>query len=89
MALYVGIERASTVSVVSHHLRWFDWERFSSRQNSEMKLGGLLGDVSFEGDVRPFGPLLRAGEIVHVGKGTSFGLGQYLLTPPDVSEGVA
>ena len=37
----------------------------------------LVGRMTFEGPLAPFMPLLRAGEILHVGKGTSFGLGRY------------
>ena len=42
-----------------------------------MKLGGLRGEITFEGDLSPFMPLLRLGEKVHVGQGTGFGLGGY------------
>jgi CRISPR-associated endoribonuclease Cas6 len=32
-----------------------------------------------EGDLAPFSPLLRGGEILHVGKGATFGLGRIAL----------
>lgn len=71
------IDAAHRVRTVSHNLEWFDWERYSNRQQTSMRLGGLLGSITFEGPVDPFLPLLQAGEITHVGKGTSFGLGRY------------
>ena len=40
-------------------------------------MGGFVGDVTFEGDVQPFVQIIKAGEILHVGKGTAFGLGRY------------
>jgi len=45
-----------------------------------MKLGGLIGDIVYYGPITPFKPLLEAGELLHVGKGTSFGLGKYIIT---------
>jgi CRISPR/Cas system endoribonuclease Cas6 (RAMP superfamily) len=41
--------------------------------------GGFVGDATFEGDLAEFLPALRLGELVHVGKGTTFGLGKYRL----------
>jgi hypothetical protein len=58
-------------------LFWQDWERFSHRQNRRMFLGGIMGKVSFQGDLKPFLPLIAAGEVLHLGKQSSFGLGQY------------
>jgi hypothetical protein len=70
------LDRADAVHIAGADLRWHDWERWSQRQQSTMKLGGLVGHLHLEGDLAPFGPLLRAAEIVHVGKGATFGLGK-------------
>jgi hypothetical protein len=71
------IAAAEQVETVSSELRWYDWERYSARQDTRMKLGGVVGEVTYQGNFQPFLPLLRLGEIVHVGKGTSFGLGKF------------
>jgi hypothetical protein len=63
--------------VIRNSLRRWDWERYSSRQKTRMKMGGLMGEITYGGPVAAFEPFLRAGEILHVGKGTSFGLGKY------------
>ncbi|PIP08640.1 MAG: hypothetical protein COX51_03455, partial [Syntrophobacteraceae bacterium CG23_combo_of_CG06-09_8_20_14_all_50_8] len=47
------------------------------RQETKIGMGGFVGEITFDGDAAPFFPLIRAGEVLHVGKGTSFGLGQY------------
>lgn len=73
------IAAAEQVQTVSSHLWWYDWDRYSSRQDVRMKLGGFLGQVTYRGDLRPFLPLLQLGSFVHVGKGTSFGLGKYVI----------
>jgi hypothetical protein len=73
------IELAGSVRTVHQDLKWFDWERYSSRQRTTMRLGGLVGRVTFEGGLAPFRPLLAAGEVTHAGKGTSFGLGRYRM----------
>jgi len=71
------ISHAQTIKIVSSSLRWFDWQRYSSRQNTKMKLGGLVGEITYRGNLKPYITILRAGEILHAGKNTSFGLGKY------------
>jgi CRISPR/Cas system endoribonuclease Cas6 (RAMP superfamily) len=64
-------------------LRRYDWERYSSRQEQRINMGGFVGEITFEGDLRPFMPLIEAGEVLHVGKGTAFGLGRYEVEEGD------
>ncbi|HEX16511.1 MAG TPA: CRISPR system precrRNA processing endoribonuclease RAMP protein Cas6 [Deltaproteobacteria bacterium] len=71
------ITQAQNVRTVRNHLVWHDWLRYSHRQRAKLKFGGLMGEITFKGDFRPFWPFLRLGEWIHAGKGTSFGLGRY------------
>jgi len=71
------IERAAEVRLVKDGTRWVDWERYSSRQDNKVNMGGLVGRVEYEGYLDEFLPLLRLGELVHVGKGAVFGMGKY------------
>lgn len=73
------IEKAEKVKILNDNTQWYDWERYSSRQNTRMKLGGVIGEITYKGDITAFIPFLKAGEILHVGKGTSFGLGKYKI----------
>ena len=75
----VLINYAEQVRTVRRGLVWFDWKRYSARQDQKMSLGGFVGPIHFEGDATPFMPLLTIGEHLHAGKGTSFGLGRYRI----------
>jgi hypothetical protein len=74
------IERAERVESVRANIHWVDWERFSTRQQRRMNLGGIIGQVAYRGDLSPFLPLLHLGTLVHIGKGAVFGNGQVRLT---------
>jgi hypothetical protein len=76
------LERASEVRITRSDLTWHDWERYSNRQQAYMVFGGLVGTLDIEGDLAPFAPLLRAAEIVHIGKGATFGLGKIAVESP-------
>lgn len=71
------ISYADVVKIKERNIKWYDWERYSSRQGTRMKLGGFLGNITFEGDLKKFIPFIKLGEYIHIGKQTSFGLGQY------------
>ncbi|AMO56222.1 hypothetical protein GZ77_05260 [Endozoicomonas montiporae] len=60
-------------------LRWQTVERYSSRQKQSMKLGGLLGSIQLDNLPAELMPWLKLGEYLHLGKNSSFGLGQYHL----------
>ena len=63
-------------------LHWFDWTRYSSRQQQEMTLGGVLGRWSLHGSAQTLAalwPWLWLGQWLHVGKNATMGLGGYTL----------
>ena len=70
---------AEEIKTVNPNLRWEHAIRYSNRQMQRMPFGGLLGEITFEGNLAPFWPFILLGEWVHVGKKTSFGLGRYEL----------
>jgi hypothetical protein len=70
------VARAQAVRTTASTICWFDWQRYSHRQDQAMLLGGMVGEATYEGEVGEFMPLLRLVEIVHLGKATTFGLGK-------------
>jgi len=70
---------AEAVRTVDEDVRWIDWGRYSTRQKTDMKLGGIVGKITYSGDLKRFIPLLKIGEYIHVGKATTFGLGKYKM----------
>jgi len=73
--------QARTVGLLRNSLFWQDWTRYSSRQKTPVKMGGLMGEVVLDGKaLQAFWPLLWLGQYVHAGKGTSMGLGAYQLS---------
>ena len=74
------LELARAVRLKSSSLHWWDWGRYSARQETVMKLGGIVGEAEFAGDrLQEFLPLIVAGELLRIGSATSFGLGRYEL----------
>lgn len=72
-------QAAKTITISRQQIAWQDWTRYSSRQQTTMQMGGLLGEFTISGDLQPFWPYLWLGQWTHVGKGTSMGLGQYRI----------
>lgn len=73
------LEKSKEVKIIEDRTRWLDWERYSSRQQTKMKLGGIVGIIKYDGNISPFKELLKVGEILHIGKNTTFGLGKYKI----------
>ncbi|MCK6629265.1 MAG: CRISPR system precrRNA processing endoribonuclease RAMP protein Cas6 [Anaerolineae bacterium] len=82
------IDRAAAVRLVQDKTYQEAWSRFSTRQTERIdrvekrkriEMGGLLGQVTYEGDLAPYLPLLVLGQLIHVGKKTVFGNGQYRI----------
>lgn len=52
-------------------------QRMSTRQHQTIDYSGLMGTVTFTGNIGPLLPYIEAGEILGVGKNTVFGYGVY------------
>lgn len=78
---FAGLAAAARdIQFSAQSLRWYDWTRYSSRQQTEMQMGGLLGTVSLNMQgLEVFWPYLWLGQWTHVGKGTSMGMGAYTI----------
>ena len=72
--------QAKQVAIAQQELHWYDWTRYSSRQQTEMNLGGLVGSITLDTNgLEAFWPYLWLGQWTHVGKATSMGLGAYSI----------
>lgn len=66
----------------SSDCRWQEMERYSSRQKTAMKMGGVMGDFDLAAEqAKDIWPLLWLGQWVHIGKLTTMGLGRYEILP--------
>jgi len=79
----VPLAEADDARVVEDRTRWVDLKRYSTRQRTEMRIGGAVGTVTYEGaNFSAFAPLLAFGEWLGVGKLTSMGLGRMEVLHP-------
>jgi hypothetical protein len=69
-------EAARGVRTVAASMKLERRQRHSDRQG-EMEFWGAEGIMVYAGDLTPFWPLLQLGQVIHVGKNCTFGLGQY------------
>ncbi|MCX8118672.1 MAG: CRISPR system precrRNA processing endoribonuclease RAMP protein Cas6 [Desulfobacterota bacterium] len=70
-------ERATKVMKVHSNLEWVGMRRRSRTQETYHDQSGFIGEMTFEGDLEEFLPLLLAGEYLHVGEDAVFGNGWY------------
>ena len=63
--------------IVKSTLKFVETQRYSSRQKSGMKMGGLKGEITIIGLDKQSYVYLKIGEIIGAGKQTVFGLGSY------------
>lgn len=80
--------QAKQVTIAEQQLKWFDWTRYSSRQQTEMNLGGLVGNITLDtSGLEDFWPYLWLGQWTHVGKATSMGMGAYSIKATSLPNG--
>lgn len=73
------VSRAEKVTTEQSDLSWFDWRRYSNRQEQEMLMGGMIGSIEYRGKLSEYLPLIKFCERVHIGKQTTFGLGKMMM----------
>lgn len=54
-------------------------DRYSNRQGSRMSLKGIKGEIKLDDIGEEALAVLLAGELIHIGKNTSFGFGKYIV----------
>jgi len=60
--------------------RWYEWQRYSSRQDTTMHMGGVIGTATLPlAGLEALWSYLWLGQWIHAGKATSMGLGMYRL----------
>jgi hypothetical protein len=69
--------RADEVRLIYQEVRRVNVDRLSSRTGQRHPIGGIVGEVEYEGDLSGFAPYLRIGEFVGVGRQTVWGKGQF------------
>ena len=74
------VNRAEDIIITASSVDWFDWSRYSNRQDKSMLMGGMTGAVTYSGKLGEFMPLIRFCEETHIGKQTTFGLGEIKIT---------
>lgn len=77
--LWPLLEEAGAVTAEADHTRWVELDSYSTRRNAHAPLSGLVGPVTFAGDLAPFLPWLIWGQVTHVGKEATKGNGWYRL----------
>ena len=70
------LDAADTIKTTQKNLRWKDQSRYSNRQRRKIKMGGFTGEIVWEGELSLIRDLVKYSEVLHVGKGTTFGLGK-------------
>jgi len=73
------VSLSENIQIERIKLRWHDYHRYSKTQQMEMKIGGVVGEVVYRGQLHEFYPFLKAGELLSVGRSISFGFGRYEL----------
>ncbi len=71
---------AEQVQVIADQTQWVDVVSSSTRQQRRTPIGGLVGAVTFAGELGPLRELLVWGSLIHVGKNAVKGDGWYSLS---------
>jgi hypothetical protein len=74
---------AARVSLLVDETEWVEVKDYSARSGAEMLLGGKVGRLVYGPEAVRFFPILRAGEVLHVGKNATSGCGRMEVRLPE------
>lgn len=68
------------IEEIKEDISWIKLYRYSLQQEQRIPLDGFVGSVIYTGNqIGRFLPILKFGEVLHIGKSTVFGLGRILV----------
>ena len=70
------VDFKSIGKIIKKELKFLDLSRYSNRQQTKLKIGGLVGEIEIKDMDEKSYRVLKLGEIIGVGKQTVFGLGK-------------
>jgi len=73
---------AARVPLLVNETDWIEVKDYSARTGAELLLGGKVGRLIYGPEAARFFPILRAGEILHVGKNPTAGCGRMEVRLP-------
>lgn len=74
-----NLERKENEEIYYSKCTWIELKRFSNKQKKLLAMGGIVGKITIKNPSDKLIKILVAGEVLQIGKNTSFGLGQYKL----------
>lgn len=73
------IDRARNIDILTEETKWLQWERLSNRQGRKIAMYGLIGEITYSGELDEFIEYLVWGQYTGIGKNTTFGQGVYRI----------
>jgi len=70
-------ELLDEVKECSSSFRWQEIRRYSHRQKQSLQMGGVMGKIVWKSLPSIWVQLLKIGEYIQIGKGTTMGMGKY------------
>lgn len=70
------IDKAKEIKTMNKKIEYVNLFRYSTKHNTRNKAPCIIGEITYEGDLRPFVDILKYAELFNIGKWTTMGLGK-------------
>lgn len=75
----IEVDKLKIPEILNQRVCFAHVKRYSNRQKMSMQFHGIKGEVNLISIEKNVLEILLAGELIHIGKNTSFGFGKYIL----------